>query len=38
MNQHIVIIESEPSLLSEMTVALENQGYQVTGFESLTTV
>ena len=38
MNQHIVIIESEPSLLSEMAVALENQGYQVTGFESLTTV
>jgi DNA-binding response OmpR family regulator len=38
MNQHIVIIESEPTLLSEMAVALENQGYQVTGFESLTTV
>jgi DNA-binding response OmpR family regulator len=38
MNQHIVVIESDPSLLSEMASALENQGYQVTGFESLTTV
>jgi len=38
MNQHIVIIESDPSLLSEMAAALENQGYRVTGFESLTTI
>jgi DNA-binding response OmpR family regulator len=38
MKQHIVVIESDPSLLSEMAVALENQGYRVTGFEALTTV
>ena len=38
MNRHIVVIESDLSLLSEMAVALKNQGYRVTGFESLTSV